>query len=253
MLITLKGAKEIERIQKAGKIIAEAFYQLKKERYIRPDITTDELNGYLEQFIVARGGQPAFKGYRGFPKAVCISINDEVVHGIPSWRKIKASDLVKIDIGVEFDGYFADAARTFCVGEVDDLILKLCSITEQALKIAIRVIKAGVHLGDISYAIQNFVEKNGFSVVRELGGHGIGNALHEDPLVPNFGKPGTGPILEAGVVLAIEPMVNLGKPDVITAQDGWTVLTSDGLPSAHFEDTIYVTENGALNLTDGAA
>ncbi len=253
MLITLKTAPEIEKIQKAGKIILAAFKYLKENRLIQLNITTEELNDMIEKFIYRQGGRPAFKGYRGFPKAVCVSINEEVVHGIPSKRALENADLVKIDIGVEYNGYFADAARTFWVGSVNESVQRLCFVTKQALKIGIKAVKAGAHLSDISNAIQVFVEKNGFSVVRDLGGHGIGAALHEDPLVPNFGPPGNGPVLEPGVVLAIEPMVNIGKPDVLTKENGWTIVTRDGSISAHFEDTVVVTEQGTVNLTNGAS
>ncbi len=252
MLITLKTISEIEKIRRAGKIITETFNMINEQSRIQPGLTTGELDRIIEQFIISRGGRPAFKGYRGFPKATCISVNAEVVHGIPSERKLEAADLIKIDIGVEYQGYYADAARTFYVGQLVEPAKKLYSVTHQALKLGIQAINVGAHLSDISHAIQAWVEENGFSVVRELGGHGIGSSLHEDPLVPNFGKPGTGPVLEPGMVLAIEPMVNVGRPEVYTEDNGWTVVTRDGSLSAHFEDTIVIRREGVTNLTNGA-
>jgi len=269
MLITLKKPKEIEKIRKAGRILAAAFKHLQQQNTVRAKVTTGEIDDVVEKFIESQGGRPAFKGYRGFPKASCISLNEEVVHGIPSDRTLEPGDLVKIDVGVEFGGYHADSARTFFislrslralrdtdvdtdVGETSDAARRLCLVTQRALGIGIKAIRVGARLTDISHAIQSYVETNGFSVVRELGGHGIGVSLHEDPLVPNFGPPGTGPVLEPGMVLAIEPMVNAGGPDVVTRDNGWTVVTKDGSLSAHFEDTVVATDCGTVNLTDGA-
>ncbi|HIE05925.1 MAG TPA: type I methionyl aminopeptidase, partial [bacterium (Candidatus Stahlbacteria)] len=186
--------------------------------------------------------------YRGFPGPVCISINDEIVHGIPGSRSINDGDLVKIDVGVEVRGYFADAARTFLIGN-DGLALRLVDATRKSLDIGIKAIRIGGHVSDISSAIESYIKKRGFSVVRDLTGHGIGSALHEDPPVPNFGKPGFGPELEAGMVLAIEPMVNAGSWETIVDQNGWTILTKDRSLSAHFEDTVAVTRSGVRNLT----
>lgn len=252
MLITLKNANEIAKISKAARIVSQTLKYLPAKGIIMPGLTTDGLNDLIEKYIMEQGGRPAFKGYRGFPKASCISINDEVVHGIPSARELRSGDLVKIDIGAECEGFYADAARTFFVGKIDTLTRKLCEVTKRALALGIAKARTDNHLTDISHAIQAHVEDNGFSVVRELGGHGIGVALHEDPMVPNFGPAGSGPVLKPGMVLAIEPMVNIGKPDVLTKDNGWTVVTKDGSLSAHFEDTIVLTERGVINLTNGA-
>jgi methionyl aminopeptidase len=270
MLITLKKPREIEKIRKAGRILAAAFKHLQQQEAVRAGVTTGEIDTMVEKFIESQGGRPAFKGYRGFPKASCISLNEEVVHGIPSDRTLRPGDLVKIDIGVQFGGYHADSARTFFislrslralrdtevetdVGEPSAAARRLCAVTERALGIGIQAITVGARLTDISYAIQTHVEAHGYSVVRELGGHGIGVSLHEDPLVPNFGPPGTGPVLESGMVLAIEPMVNAGGSAVITRDNGWTIATKDGSLSAHFEDTVVATDCGTVNLTAGAA
>jgi len=211
---------------------------------VRPGVTTAELDAIAEQFIRANGGRPAFKGYRGFPASICPSINDEVVHAIPGARPLAAGDVIGIDVGVEMDGYYGDAARTFPVGEVSPQAQKLLQVTRDALMAGVQQARAGRRVGDISNAIQRHAESHGFNVVRSLVGHGIGRAMHEEPQVPNFGPADRGPRLMAGQVLAIEPMVNAGGAEVVTRSDGWTVVTSDGSLSAHFEHTVAVGAKG---------
>jgi methionyl aminopeptidase len=213
-------------------------------REVRPGVTTAELDRLAESFIRDHGARPAFKGYRGFPASICPSVNDEVVHAIPGARQLNEGDIIGIDVGVEKDGYFGDAAYTFPVGEVDGRAATLLKVTREALMKGIEQARAGQRVGDISHAIQSHAELNGFSVVRELLGHGIGRQMHEDPQVPNFGPPGRGPRLMAGQVLAIEPMVNVGAPEVRTQPDGWTVVTRDHSLSAHFEHTVAVGADG---------
>jgi len=218
---------------------------------IKPGVRTKELDRLAEDFIRREGAYPAFKGYRGYPAAVCISIDNEVVHGIPGERMIEEGQLVSVDIGVFKDNYYADGAFTFAVGRVSNQAQRLIQITQEALKRGLEFVREGEFLSDISYAIQSFVEKNGFSVVRDLVGHGIGMNMHEEPQIPNFGPSGQGPILKKGMVLAIEPMVNAGSFEIETKEDNWTIVTKDGSLSAHFEHTVAVTENGAMILTEG--
>ncbi|MEO0071967.1 MAG: type I methionyl aminopeptidase [candidate division WOR-3 bacterium] len=248
MAILIKKATEITGIREAGKIVALTLRHI--ENFIKPDVTLTELETICEECIKKHKAISAFKGYRGFPAAVCISINEEVVHGIPDGRRLKLGDLVKIDVGVIKNGFYADGAKTFHVGNhIEPEIKKLLTVTEEALYLGIKAAKVGNRIGDISSAIQEHVEKNGFSVVKELGGHGVGIYLHEEPIIPNFGRPNDGPELQKGMTLAIEPMVNMGRPEVITAQNKWTIITKDRLPSAHFEHTIVITENDAEILT----
>ena len=228
-------------------MVAEVFEKLKG--IIEPGITTRELDQVAEDYILLKGARPAFKGYRGFPATLCISINDEVVHGIPGQRRLKQGDIVSLDVGVNYLGYFGDAAITFPVGEVDPEAKRLLEVTEKALYIGIEKAKVGNRLFDISYAIQSWVESHGFSVVRDFVGHGIGRELHEEPQIPNFGVPHQGPRLGKGMVLALEPMVNEGTYEVRVLSDGWTVVTVDGKRSAHFEHTIAITEDGAEILS----
>lgn len=246
-MIILKGRREIELMRRAGRVVAEALAEL--ERRIAPGVTTLELNRIAEEVLERRGAIPAFKGYRGFPASICTSINEEVVHGIPSLKKLSEGDIISIDIGAVINGYYGDAAATFPVGVVDEEKQRLLKVTREALWQGINCAVVGSRLSDISYAIQSYVEKNGFSVVRDYVGHGIGQQMHEDPQVPNFGSPGHGPRLRPGMTLAIEPMVNAGTHQVVTLADGWTVVTLDGRPSAHFEHTVAVTENGPEVLT----
>jgi methionyl aminopeptidase len=246
-MIVLKTQREIELIRSNGKIIAEVLKLIGEK--IKPGIKTIQLDRLAEEFIRSKSAYPAFKGYRGYPANICVSIDNEVVHGIPGNRVIKEGEIVSIDIGVLKDGYYADAAYTFAVGEISPEKEKLILTTKKALEAGIALVKAGNHLGDVSYAIQSFAEAKNFSVVRDLVGHGIGTHMHEEPQVPNFGSPGQGIALKEGMVLAIEPMVNLGGFEIKTLEDNWTVVTADGLTSAHFEHTVAVKKDGPDILT----
>ena len=248
-MINLKTNKEIEIIRANGRILARTL-ELFGEK-IKPGVRTKELDRLAEDFIRREGAYPAFKGYREYPASICISIDNEVVHGIPGERMIEEGQLVSVDIGVFKDNYYADGAFTFAVEPVSDQAQRLIQITQEALKRGLEFVREGEFLSDISYAIQSFVEKNGFSVVRDLVGHGIGMNMHEEPQIPNFGPSGQGPILKKGMVLAIEPMVNAGSFEIETKEDNWTIVTKDGSLSAHFEHTVAVTENGAMILTKG--
>ncbi len=246
-VIIIKSPREIEQLKRSNAIVAEVFQALKK--MIAPDVTTKELDRIAEEIIRSKGALPAFKGYRGFPATVCISINEEVVHGIPSMRKLREGDIVSLDVGTNLDGYFGDAAITLPVGDVDQAAQKLLEVTEKALSIGVEKAKIGNRLYDISYAIQKWVEGHQCSVVRDFVGHGIGRDLHEEPQIPNFGTPHQGPRLEKGMVFALEPMVNEGTHEVRILSDGWTVVTADGKRSAHFEHSIVITEGGAEILS----
>ncbi len=247
-MVYLRDRTEIEAIRVSSRLVAQALEMLGRE--VRPGITTAELDRLAEAFIRDHGARPAFKGYRGFPASICPSVNNEVVHSIPGPRALREGDIVGIDVGVEKDGYFGDAASTFPVGEVSEETMKLLRVTREALMKGIEQARAGRRIGDISYAIQSHAERSGFSVVRELLGHGIGRQMHEEPQVPNFGPPDRGPRLMAGQVLAIEPMVNAGRPEVLTRPDGWTVVTKDGRYSAHFEHTVAVGPQGPEILSE---
>ncbi len=246
-MIELKNANQLDRMRNAGRIVAETL-ALMRER-AKPGITTRELDRMAEEYIRAQGAIPAFKGYHGFPATLCTSVNEQVVHGIPGLRSLESGDIISIDCGALIDGYFGDAAITLPIGEVNKDILELLRVTEESLMFGIAQAKLGKRLYDVSYAVQTHVEANGFSVVRDYVGHGIGRAMHEDPQIPNFGNPGRGPRLEIGMVLAIEPMVNMGTYEVKTLKDHWTVITKDGRPSAHFEHTVAITKNGPEILT----
>jgi len=222
--------------------VARALKYLKA--FIKEGITTEELDRLAEEYIKRHGGIPAFKGYRGYPRSLCVSVNEEVVHGIPGKRRLKEGDIVSLDLGVLMDGYYGDAAITVPLGKVSELARRLIKVTEEALYRGIEMARPGNRLSDISHAIQSHVEKAGFSVVREFVGHGIGKELHEEPQVPNFGPPNRGPRLEPGMVLAIEPMVNTGTWEVRILPNGWTVVTADGGLSAHFEHTVAITDDG---------
>ena len=241
-MVYLRDTDEIAKIRAAAQLVARTLDMLGGE--LRDGVTTEKLDTMAEAFIRENGGRPAFKGYRGFPASICSSVNEEVVHGIPVGRTLHDGDIVSLDVGVEKDSYYGDSARTFVVGSVDEKVLKLLRVTREALGKGIEQARAGNRIGDISHAIQSHVESNGFSVVRELVGHGIGKAMHEEPNVPNYGLPDRGPRLMSGQVLAIEPMVNVGEADVVTQPDGWTVVTRDGSLSAHFEHTVVVGESG---------
>ena len=239
------GAKDIaaiEGIRAAALIVARVLVEMGKA--VRPGVTTAELDRIAEQVIRDAGGRPAFKGYRGFPASICPSINEEVVHGIPGAKALNDGDIVGIDVGVELHGWYGDAARTFAVGDVSEEASRLIRVTEESLAKGLAQARAGNRVGDISHAVQSHVERHGFSIVRDLVGHGIGREMHEEPAVPNFGLPGQGPKLHAGQVLAIEPMVNAGGRAVVTRSDGWTVATRDGRWSAHFEHTVAVGLDG---------
>jgi len=245
-VILIKSKKEIDYIRESCRIVAETLQLLKAN--VKPGITTLELDKIAEDYIRSNNALPAFKGYSqggapGFPGSICSSVDDEVVHGIPSSRTLKVGEIVSLDIGVLKNGFFGDAALTVAVGNISDDKTKLMDVTERSLQLGIEQAIAGNKVHDISNAVQVYVEANGFSIVRDLCGHGVGKFLHEDPSIPNFGRKGTGPKLKNGMTLAIEPMVNAGKYDVITAKDGWTIITADGSTSAHFEHTILINNN----------
>lgn len=241
-MIILKTPEEIEIMARASRLVAETLMVLKQE--VRPGITTEELDCLAESFIRSHKGIPAFKGYRSYPKTLCASVNDQVVHGIPSKRVLKNGDIVGLDLGAIVDGFYGDAAITVPVGTVHPRVAELLRVTEEALYAGIEQAIVGNRLSDISHAIQTYVEAAGFSVVTDFVGHGIGRQLHEEPQVPNYGKPGQGPRLQAGMVLAIEPMVNMGASGVRILDDRWTAVTKDGSLSAHFEHTIAIQPSG---------
>jgi methionyl aminopeptidase len=246
-MIILKSKNELEKMAMACRIVAEVLQEL--VRAARPGLPTIELDTLAEQSIRMRGGVPAFKGYRGFPNTLCVSLNEQVVHGIPSQRRLRAGDIVGLDLGAIWEGYYGDAAVTVPVGQVPSTTECLLTTAREALYTGIKEVSPGKHLSDISHAIQRYAETRGYSVVRAYVGHGIGTALHEEPQVPNFGPPGRGPRLKAGMVLAIEPMVNIGDADVELLADGWTVVTADRQLSAHFEHTVAITDEGHQVLT----
>lgn len=246
-MITIKSKRELALMRHAGRVVAEVLREL--ENAIRPGITTLELDRIAERYIKKANCLPAFKGYHGFPASICASVNEEVVHGIPSLRRLIEGDIVSIDVGAVYQGYFGDAAATFPVGVVSEETRRLINVTEQSLHWGMAQAVEGKHLTDISHAVQEYVEENGFSVVRNYVGHGIGNQMHEEPQVPNFGKPGRGPRLQAGMALAIEPMVNTGTWHVETLKDNWTVVTLDRKYSAHFEHTVAVGKEKPEILT----
>ena len=241
-MIVLKTGRELEAMRKAGRIVALALAEL--EKAVQPGITLKELDQIAESFILQQGAKPAFKGLYGFPATICASVNEEVVHGIPGNRQLKEGDIIGVDIGSWIDGYYGDMARTIPVGKVNPEAEKLIKVTEQALYHGIEQAVEGNRLSDISNAVQSYVESHGFSVVRDFVGHGIGMKMHEPPQIPNFGKAGMGPRLRSGMTLAIEPMVNIGDYEVLTKEDGWTVVTRDRSLSAHFEHTIAITPDG---------
>ena len=247
-MITIKSPAEIDLLRKSGKILASIVEELKGS--LKSGIKTKDIDQKAEHLITAHGTKPAFKGYRGFPSCICVSVNEEVVHGIPGNRLIKDGDIVSVDIGIVYGEYFSDTAFTVGVGEIDAGKQTLIDVTRESLHRGIEEALIDRHLSDISHAIQQFVESRHFSVVRDFVGHGIGKSLHEDPEVPNFGKPHAGPILKEGMVLAIEPMVNMGGWQTKVLEDGWTVVTKDSKPSAHFEHTVAITKTGPEILTE---
>jgi methionyl aminopeptidase len=246
-VIQLKTPEEIDRMAAAGRILARCHEILRAKA--RPGVTTGDLDDAAERFIRSQGGEPAFKGYRGFPGSICASPNSMVVHGIPGSYELKRGDILSIDIGVILDGWVADAAITHAIGNVTPIAGRLLATTRAALFDAVEATRSGNRLGDVSHAVQNRVENDGFAVIRSLVGHGIGREMHEDPQIPNFGEPGTGPELEEGMVLAIEPMVNAGTHHVRMGQDNWAVYSQDGSLAAHFEHTVAVTADGPRILT----
>jgi methionyl aminopeptidase len=246
-MIILKTKREIEIMRKAGKLVAQSHDLVRK--HIKPGVTTLELDQIVEDFLRSQNAIPTFKGYSGFPFSICASVNEEVVHGFPSTRKLAEGDIVSIDIGATFEGYVGDSAKTFLVGEVDDEKRRLVEVTRQCFYEGIKFAKESYRLSDISHAIQQYAESNGFSVVRDFVGHGIGRNMHESPQIPNFGKPNKGPRLQEGMVLAIEPMINAGTYNVKVLDNDWTVVTIDGKPSAHYEHTVAITDGEPLLLT----
>lgn len=247
-MIIIKTPREIELMRQAGEVVGEVFLIIKP--YIKSGISTFKLSKIIEKYIRSRGGYPTFKGYGGFPEACCISVNDMVIHGIPNEKTIlKDGDIVKIDVGVTKNGYVGDACRTFEVGEVTPEAKRLIEVTKESFFEGVKLIKPGVHLGDIQARIQEVIESNGYSVVRDYTGHGVGQVLHEDPYIPNYGKKGTGIILKEGMTLAIEPMVIQGKKDVYVLSDDWGVKTVDHSLAAHYENSLVVTKNGYELLT----
>jgi methionyl aminopeptidase len=246
-VIVRKSKKEVAKIAAAGRVLAGCLEMLADA--VAPGVTTKALDDRAEEYIRSRGGVPTFLGYRGFPASICVSPNDMVVHGIPGKYTIVEGDVVSLDVGVTLDGYVADSALTVAVGDVDDRTEHLLEATRASLEAAIEQCRVGSRLGDVSHAVQAVVEAAGFSVVRSLVGHGVGKTMHEDPQIPNYGEPGRGPVLEEGMVFAIEPMVNVGGFDVYIAADGWAIFTVDGSLSAHFEHTVAIATTGPQVLT----
>lgn len=247
-MISIKSEREIELMKKAGKIVGDTHNYLKE--FIKPGITTKELDKLAYDFIIKSGAYPSFKGYNGYPGSICTSVNDEVVHGIPGNRKLKEGDIISIDIGACYEGYHGDSAWTYPVGKISKELNELLIHTEESLFAGLSVIKEGVRVGDIGHAVEMVAKKYNLGVVKELVGHGVGSSVHEDPDVPNYGKKNTGPVLKAGMVIAVEPMLNLGSADVAILDDDWTIVTMDESPSAHFEHTVLVTKDGYQILTE---
>ena len=246
-MINIRSKQEIQKIAKAAEIVKDLLNDIKN--VIEPGISTIELDEFAEEYIIDKGAIPGFKGLYGFPATLCVSINDEVVHGIPSNRILKDSDIIGIDVGSIFDGFYGDHAKTFPVGEITSDNEKLIDVTKECLMRGIKEAKPGNRIGDIGFAIQAYAESFGYGVVKELVGHGIGEKLHEEPQIPNYGLKNTGPIIEEGMCFAIEPMINFGSEEIYTKSDNWTVCTKDGSSSAHFEHTITINKDGAKILT----
>jgi methionyl aminopeptidase len=247
-MIPLKSERDLEMLKFSGSILARVLKRI--QELIKPDVSTAEIDSQAQELIVKENAMPAFKGYRGFPASICTSLNEEIVHGIPGERKLKEGDIISLDLGINYNGYFSDAAVTLSVGRISRKTRKLIDVTRQALYEGIKQARIENHLSDISYSIQNYVERNGFSIVRQFVGHGIGYKLHEEPEIPNFGRPHSGPVLKKGMVLAIEPMVNMGTWESEILENGWTAVTKDRQPSAHFEHTVAITEKGPVILTN---
>ena len=246
-MISIKNKEEINYMSEAGRIVKDTLFLM--EECIKPGISTKELDEIAEDYIRSQGAVPGFKGLYDYPSTICISIEDEVVHGLPSDKKLNEGEIVGIDVGSIYKGYYGDHAKSFAVGEISTEKRKLLEVTKKCLEIGINKAIPGNRIGDIGNAIQEYAESNGYGVVRELVGHGIGTKLHEEPQIPNYGTAGTGPCIDVGMCFAIEPMINMGSKEVYTKSDGWTICTKDGLPSAHFEHTITITEGGPQILT----
>lgn len=246
-MITIKSPREIELLKIAGNIVYQTHQYLKP--FIKEGITTKELDTLAENFILSHDATPSFKGYEGFPGSICTSINNQVVHGIPGKRKLKNGDIISIDIGACYKGYHGDSAWTYAVGEISEEKKYLMEHTEASLYAGLSQIKPGARIGDISHAVETYAHEHNLGVVEELVGHGVGTSIHESPDVPNYGMPGTGPILKEGMVIAVEPMLNLGSKEIYMLDDDWTIETEDGSPSAHFEHTVAVTKDGYQILT----
>jgi len=246
-MIICRSPAEIEKLRRSGRLVRGLLEELRER--VQPGVSTLELEKYIERRIAQCGARSAFKGYRGYPCCLCASANSEVIHGIPSERRLEGGDILSLDMGVVVDGYYGDSAMTVPVGEISESTQRLLRVTQEALQLAIDQARLGNRLGDISATVQRHVEENGYSVVREFVGHGIGRQLHEEPQIPNFGQPGHGPVLKQGMVLAIEPMVNAGGAAVRVLADNWTAVTADGALSAHFEHMVAVSRNGPDILT----
>ena len=247
-MIICKSAAEIEKLRRSGRMVRQVLGEIREQ--VRPGMTTLDLEKIVARRFKELGARSAFKGYRGYPCVLCASVNDEIIHGIPSDRRpLKEGDILSLDTGVVLDGYFGDSAITVPVGAISEAAQRLMNVTEEALELALDKVRLGNRLGDVYATVQHYAEKNGYSVVREFVGHGIGKAMHEEPQIPNFGQPGHGPLLKEGMVLAIEPMVNAGEPGVRVLDDHWTAVTADGKLSAHFEHMVAVTQNGPDVLT----
>ena len=246
-MIIVKTEKQIQAMRECGKILRDTL--LKVEEFIKPGMTTKEVDKFVHRYVISRGAKPSCLGYEGYPAATCVSVNEVVVHGIPGDRVIEDGDIVSVDLCVLYKGMHTDAARTFCVGNVSPEKRKLVEITEQSFFEGIKHIKSGSRVGDIGEAVQQYAESFGYGIVRDLQGHGVGCSIHEDPGIPNFGKAGTGPFLKEGMTIAVEPMITLGTYEVFVSEDGWTVSTDDGQPAAHYENTMVVTKDGVEILT----
>ncbi len=246
-MIHIKSKEQINKMVKASSVVRDLLNEIKN--IIKPGVSTLELDKFAENYILESGAIPGFKGLYGFPATICVSINDEVVHGIPSNRILKEGDIIGIDVGSIYDGFYGDHAKTFPVGDISDSNKKLIKVTKECLVKGIEEAKPGKRIGDIGFAIQSYAESFGFGVVRELVGHGIGEKLHEEPQIPNYGSKNTGPVIKEGMCFAIEPMINFGTEEIYTKDDNWTVCTKDGKSSAHFEHTITIDKNGPVILT----
>ena len=246
-MISIKNKKEIDLMSEAGRIVRDTLNLL--EKHIKPGVSTKDLDLIAEDYILSQDAKLGFKGLYGYPSTICISVEDEVVHGVPGDKKLMEGQIVGIDVGSIYKGYYGDHARSFAVGEISSDKKKLLKVTKECLEKGIEKAVPGNRIGDIGSAVQEWAESNGYGVVRELVGHGIGTKLHEEPQIPNYGNSGTGPVIDVGMCFAIEPMVNMGSKDVYTKGDGWTICTKDGMPSAHFEHTITITDNGPKVLT----